>query len=133
MLANDARGPTAPAGTLDNETSQVLTLASVSPLSTAGGTVTLSSGIVTYTPPANFNGTDTFTYRVLDDGLTNGVIDRRDATGTVTVTVAAVNDGPQAVTPVSVSVNEDQHGADRRHLGQRYRRGRDRRPAGICR
>ena len=68
MLANDARGPTAPAGTLDNETSQVLTLASVSPLSAAGGTVTLSSGIVTYTPPANFNGTDTFTYRVTDDG-----------------------------------------------------------------
>jgi len=107
LLENDAKGPTAPAGTVDNETSQVLTLSSVTPLSAAGGTVTLSSGTVTYTPPANFNGTDTFTYRVTDNGRTSGQIDRRDAIGTVTVTVAAVNDGPQVVTPANVQVSED--------------------------
>ncbi|HPM81171.1 MAG TPA: tandem-95 repeat protein, partial [Candidatus Anammoximicrobium sp.] len=110
LLANDAKGPAAPAGTVDDEGSQVLTLSSVSPLSAAGGTVTLSGGIVRYTPPANFNGPDTFTYRVTDDGLTNGQIDRRDAIGTVTVTVAAVNDGPQVIAPTSASVNEDQAG-----------------------
>ncbi len=110
LVNNDARGPVAPAGTLDNETSQILTLVSVDPRSAAGGTVTLSSGIVTYTPPANFNGPDTLTYRVRDNGLTNGLLDGRDATGTVTITVLAVNDGPQVATPLSLAVNEDQMG-----------------------
>ncbi|HEV2529069.1 MAG TPA: Ig-like domain-containing protein, partial [Thermomicrobiales bacterium] len=56
----------------------------------ANGTVVLSgtAGGFTYTPRANFNGTDTFTYTVSDGGLT--------ATGTVTIDVAAVNDPPVA-------------------------------------
>ena len=56
-----------------------LTITGVSP-STQGGTTTLGSGIVTYTPPGGFNGTDTFTYSI-GDGR-GGV-----ATATVTVTV----------------------------------------------
>lgn len=56
----------------------------------AHGTVTLAGGTATYTPAADFNGTDEFTYTV-DDG--NG----GTATGTVTVTVAPVNDTPVAV------------------------------------
>ncbi|HWN93758.1 MAG TPA: S8 family serine peptidase, partial [Methylomirabilota bacterium] len=54
----------------------------VASASTQGGVVSLVSGVVTYTPPANFSGSDTFTYTADDGhgGITNG---------TVTVTVAA--------------------------------------------
>src|SRR6056300_1728767 len=44
---------------------------------------------VTYTPDANFNGTDSFTYRA-NDGTANS------APATVTVSVSAVNDAPVA-------------------------------------
>ncbi|MES9994162.1 MAG: Ig-like domain-containing protein [Candidatus Thiodiazotropha sp.] len=74
----------------------------------ANGTVSIDpvSGNPVYTPNADFNGTDTFTYTV-DDG--NGGTD----TATVTVTVGAVNDAPIAAddtigtdedTPVTVDV-----------------------------
>ena len=60
---------------------------------TAGSTTT-----VTYTPNANFNGTDTFDYTVTD-GNDND-------TGTVNLTVTAVNDPPIAVDD-SASTPED--------------------------
>ncbi|MEW8465277.1 MAG: tandem-95 repeat protein, partial [gamma proteobacterium symbiont of Ctena orbiculata] len=65
------------------------------------GTVTIDpvSGNPIYTPDADFNGTDTFTYTI-DDG--NGGTD----TATVTVTVGAVNDAPIA-TDDTVGTNED--------------------------
>jgi hypothetical protein len=44
---------------------------------------------VTYTPDANFNGTDSFTY-MANDGTANS------APATVTVSVSAVNDAPVA-------------------------------------
>ena len=48
------------------------------------------TGLVTYTPNANYNGQDSFTYKVADnDGLIS------DA-ATVSLTVNAVNDGPVA-------------------------------------
>jgi hypothetical protein len=56
------------------------TLAGVSANSTNGGTVTLSDGLVTYTPTTNFIGADSFTYTVSDG--TNS------ATGCVHVIVA---------------------------------------------
>ena len=56
----------------------------------ANGTVTCTvAGICTYTPDANFNGTDSYTYTV-DDG--NG----GTVTGTVNVTINPVNDSPTA-------------------------------------
>lgn len=63
---------------LDGDT---LTLTGVSP-STRGGSATLEAGIITYTPPSGFAGTDTFTYSISDER--GGV-----ATGTVTVRVAS--------------------------------------------
>ena len=51
-----------------------------------GTTSKTANGDITYTPAANFNGTDTFTYAVSDGTLTN--------TATVTVTVTPVNDAP---------------------------------------
>lgn len=80
------------------------------------GTVQIeTNGTVTYTPDADFNGTDSFTYTV-DDG--NGGAD----TGTVNVTVNAANDAPIAaddtfdlpnVSGVIVNVFDDNgNGAD---------------------
>ena len=57
----------------------------------AHGTVTLNSnGSFTYTPAANYNGTDSFTYRA-NDGQANS------NTATVTITINAVNRPPVAV------------------------------------
>ena len=39
----------------------------------AHGTVTFTASGVTYTPAANYNGPDSFTYTITDNGTTNGV------------------------------------------------------------
>ena len=65
----------------------------------ANGTAVLNAdGTVTYTPAANFNGADSFTYTVSDGSTT--------ATATVSITVNAVNDAPIAGNDTA-SVNED--------------------------
>ena len=46
----------------------------------SNGTTSLSDNIVTYTPTANYDGTDTFTYKAND-----GTVDSNIATGTITV------------------------------------------------
>ncbi|MBL0215212.1 MAG: tandem-95 repeat protein [Myxococcales bacterium] len=87
------------AALLANDTdadADVLSITAVSNPST--GTVTLAGGMVSFTPPANFNGTATFDYTVSDGALTD--------TGTVTVTVTAVNDAPNAIDDVA-STPED--------------------------
>ena len=77
VLANDIDA--------DNDT---LTVTSVS--DPAGGTATINGdGTITFTPDENVNGSDSFTYTV-NDG--NGGID----TATVSITVSAINDAPQA-------------------------------------
>ena len=80
---------------------------SVVAASAANGTVVVNAdGTITYTPNANFNGTDTVTYTISDG---NGGTD----TATVTIVVAAVNDNPVALddaattpedTPVTIAV-----------------------------
>jgi len=55
----------------------------------ARGTVTTDGQAVTYTPAADVNGTDAFTYTVSDGDLT--------ATATVAVTIRPVNDAPLAL------------------------------------
>ena len=58
----------------------------------ANGTVTFTAaGAVTYTPTANFNGADSFTYTVTSGGVTE--------TATVTMKVTAVNDAPVKTVP----------------------------------
>ena len=81
-------------GVLDNDTDEDAdTTLEVTAVRTPGyGTAALKSGstsTITYTPNPNFNGQDSFTYTVSDGVLTD--------TGTVTVTVNAVNDAPVAV------------------------------------
>lgn len=59
----------------------------------ANGTLQLNAdGTYIYTPIINFNGTDSFIYRVCDDGSPAS----QCAEATVTITVAAVNDNPTA-------------------------------------
>ena len=48
-------------------------------------------------PAADYNGPDSFTYTITDDGTTNGVADPKTDTATVTFTVTEVNDAPTAV------------------------------------
>jgi large repetitive protein len=65
------------------------------------GTVVINpDGTITYTPNANFNGTDTITYAISDG---NG----GTSTAVVTVTVNAVNDAPVADTPISAQTKID--------------------------
>lgn len=78
VLSNDTDGDD------DDLTATLVTDAS-------NGTLVLNSdGSFTYTPDADFNGSDTFTYRA-NDGTEDS------AETTVTITIAAVNDAPAAV------------------------------------
>ena len=45
-------------------------------------------------PDADYNGPDTISYTLTDNGTTNGVADPLTASSTVTVTVTEVNDAP---------------------------------------
>jgi VCBS repeat-containing protein len=67
-----------------------------------GSVVFHSDGTYTYTPTANFHGTDSFTFKAND-----GTVDSN--TGTVAIGVASVNDAPVITPTVSVSTFE---GAD---------------------
>ncbi len=77
------------------------------------GQVTCSAaGACTYTPDADYNGTDSFDYRVTDEHGVSSI-----ATATVDVTISAVNDAPVALDQ-HVSGDEDHavgvtlHGTD---------------------
>ena len=78
---------------LDNDTDaegHALVVTAIDTTSAAGGTVILNAnGTVGYAPVADFSGDDTFTYTISDGHSGTG-------TATVHVTVAAVNDPPQA-------------------------------------
>ncbi|WP_345984863.1 tandem-95 repeat protein [Sulfurimonas sp. HSL-1656] len=65
-----------------------------------GAAVINPDGTVTYTPAANYNGPDSFTYTV-GDGT------GRSADGNVSVTVAAVNDAPTIGGTPAASVDQD--------------------------
>ena len=70
--------------------------------SPSNGTTSVNSttGIITYTPTANFTGSDSFTYLVQDNEGASS------STATVSITVNAVNDAPSANDDV-VSLLED--------------------------
>ncbi|MFC7676432.1 Ig-like domain-containing protein [Mycolicibacterium sp. GCM10028919] len=72
------------------------TITSVTP--PTGGTVTFTGTTLSYTPNANFNGTDTFSYTL------NG-----GSSATVAVTVTAINDAP-VTKPLFLNVAEDDIG-----------------------
>ncbi len=100
--------------TLDEDTTATITLsandtdadgsiASFNIPATTSGSVSLTdngNGTVDFTPPANWNGSDSFSYTVTDnDGKTSN-------TATVTINVTPVNDAPVGVAD-SASTSED--------------------------
>src|SRR5262249_27240120 len=90
-------------GVLTNDTDadgNTLSVASPRPISgPSHGSLTLNAdGTFTYTPNANYNGPDSFTYRATDGAADSNV-------ATVSITVNPVNDAPVAVN----------HGAVRPH------------------
>ena len=65
---------------------------SISGAPSNGSVVDNGDGTITYTPDPDFNGTDTFTYTVCDDGTPLPIECSNEAT--VTVTIDPVNDQP---------------------------------------
>ncbi|MEO8107748.1 MAG: Ig-like domain-containing protein, partial [Actinomycetes bacterium] len=68
----------------------------------SNGSASVVGGQIRYVPASNFNGVDTFTYQICDSTAPTPLC----ATATVTVTVNAVNDPPDAVND-SRTINED--------------------------
>ncbi|MBI3465096.1 MAG: tandem-95 repeat protein [Planctomycetes bacterium] len=109
VASNDAHGENedttlvvnAAAGVLSNDTDvDGDSLTAVLVIGPGNGTLTLNAdGSFTYTSNANFNGTDSFTYKAND-----GTLDSN--TATVTITVNPVNDAPVASNDAH-SVDED--------------------------
>jgi VCBS repeat-containing protein len=67
------------------------------------GTLTLhADGSFTYTPTANYNGPDTFTYRASDGNLASNL-------ATVTISVTAVNDPPTVTVAAGGTCGTDDH------------------------
>ena len=109
VLANDRPGP---ASAVD-ESVQTLVITHLngqavnpgSSVSTAQGTVTLNAdGTVTYTPIPDYNGPDSFSYTIRDDG-----VPPESASASGFVTINPVNDAPILVTTSQSfpAINED--------------------------
>jgi large repetitive protein len=88
-------------GVLDNDTDLDDLLGPLTTLTAAvvnepdNGTLTLNAnGSFTYAPDANYNGTDSFTYRANDGALNSSL-------ATVTIDVTPVNDAPDFQLPAS--------------------------------
>lgn len=114
---NNPPGTVDQSANTDEDVPAAITLNAVSPLASpafthtivnapAHGVVTGTGLNLTYTPAANFNGSDSFTFKVNDGNQDSNV-------STVTITINAVNDAPTANsqsvttnsnTPVSVTL-----------------------------
>ena len=78
------------------------TLSAITGTSCTPGAPTTCTANVTYTPTANYNGSDSFTFRA-----TEGVGSTPSNTATVSITVTAVNDAPSFTKGADQTVNED--------------------------
>ena len=106
---NDAPTATSDSVSTDEDTAKGITLAANDVDSNsltylvvsapAHGTLSGTAPNLTYTPNANYNGPDSFTFKASDGALDSNV-------ATVSITVNAVNDAPSA-TADSYSTNED--------------------------
>ena len=90
VLANDT----------DSDTPHAALIATMITNAANGNVVLSASGSFTYTPNANFFGTDSFTYTASDGSLSS-------APATVTITVTPVNDPPSFTVGGNVTVLED--------------------------
>lgn len=112
-----------------NESSQEIRLESVASTSVQGGTISLVNGTYIYQPPQNYFGSDSFTYVVTDNGMTNGTLDPKSTTGTVFITITDRNTPPLALsltvtpnrpedTPVELPPSFFTNGIDPNDVGQ---------------
>ncbi|MCI0683012.1 MAG: Ig-like domain-containing protein [Gemmataceae bacterium] len=90
LLANDTAGS-------DGEDDQVLTIIALS--NVVGGTATLASDHVVFTPAANYHGPAGFTYTLEDDGTTAGVADPKTSSASVSFNFTPVDDAPVMTMP----------------------------------
>jgi uncharacterized repeat protein (TIGR01451 family) len=89
LTANDSKGPA-------NESGQTLIIKTVS--NPIGGTVSIVSDNVVFTPTADYNGPAGFQYTAEDNGATNSAADSKPSgTATVNFNITEVNDAPNAV------------------------------------
>ncbi|MCG8403774.1 MAG: Ig-like domain-containing protein, partial [Phycisphaerales bacterium] len=96
VLANDLPGPD---GALD-PTTVTITVPPANGLATPN-----AAGLIEYVPNPNFNGADTFTYQVCDDGIP---LPATCDTAVVNVTINPVNDAPMITAPAgAANVVED--------------------------
>src|SRR2546422_356119 len=102
VVGNDSTGPA-------NESGQSLTVTAI----TAGpshGTATILTGAdagkVRYSPAPNYNGSDSFSYKVCDNGTTNRSPDSKCDTELLSVTVTEVNDPPVAAADVATTAED---------------------------
>lgn len=93
LLANDLPGP-------PNESDQQLSVTAVVDTSANGGTVTLTNQTFTYIPAPDYNGPDSFTYTISDSE--GGTVE-----GTLSLSVAAVNDPPVLSLATNLTAAED--------------------------
>ena len=98
VLTGDSAGPS-------NESTQILTV-SIFTQPTHGTASVNVDGTIKYTPAADYNGPDTLTYQVCDNGTTNAISAPLCDTATVSITVTQVNDAPTGVND-TLTVNED--------------------------
>lgn len=108
ILAASVPGPA-------NESDQTLNIVAVDALSARGGSVRFVGGVVSYIPLPNFVGNDSFTYTIIDNGITGNLADPLTAVGTIFVTVLDKNDPPVTVNktlqtdediPVSILIDD---------------------------
>ena len=86
--------------TNDTDADAGTTLTATLVANASNGTATLApAGGFTYTPNANFSGTDSFTYTASDGTAVSNV-------ATVTITVTAVNDAPIAVNDAAATTED---------------------------
>ena len=109
VAVNDAPIAASQSVTTDEDTAKAITLSATgregSPLTyaivaaPAHGALSGAAPALTYTPTANYNGADSFTFKANDGALDSNV-------ATVSITVVAVNDAPVAASR-AVTTNED--------------------------
>ena len=100
LTVNAASGVLANDTDVDTPHGSLTAVLNVGPANASAFTLN-ADGSFTYTPNANFNGSDPFTYHAFDGALGSNIV-------TVTITVNAVNDAPVITRPANITANEDQ-------------------------